>query len=151
MRHFRSTQGSARPCLVWCVPIRAFKDNFLRVLDRTPAWHHLDAPCTFRASIQGERLPGVPVHLQDQALFDAVDAMRRHIQSAITNTHVKVKVFTRFDGAKRHSVRAEKKQRMAAEGRKEHTAQEHKALRPTLGRWVAESPTVIRQRDGWCR
>ncbi len=46
-------------------------------------------------------------------------------------------------------LRAEK-QRMAAEGRKERTAQEHKALRPTPGRWVAESPTVIRKRDGWC-
>ncbi len=46
-------------------------------------------------------------------------------------------------------LRAEQKQRMAAEGRKERTAQEHKALRPTPGHWVAESPTAIRKRGGW--
>ena len=47
------------------------------------------------------------------------------------------------------TIRAEQKQRMAAEGRKERTNQERQDLRPTPGRWVAQSPTVIQKRDGW--
>ncbi len=78
------------------------KDRFLGMLGRTTAWHHLDDLRTFRTATKGERLDGVPAHLQDQALLDAVDTMRRHVQSAVVGTHVKAKVFTRFDGAKRH-------------------------------------------------
>lgn len=78
------------------------KDRFLGMLGRTTAWHHLDDLRTFRTATKGERLDGVPAHLQDQALLDAVDTMRRHVQSAVVGTHVKAKVFTRFDGAQRH-------------------------------------------------
>ncbi len=72
------------------------------MLGRTASWHRLNNPRTFRATMKEERLGAVPVQLQDQALFDAVDTMRRHIQSTVANTHVKAKVFTRFDGAQRH-------------------------------------------------
>jgi len=78
------------------------KDGFLRMLGRTAAWHHLDDPRGLRAATKEERQRGVPAHLQDQALFDAVDTMRRYIEGGIASTHVKAKVFARFGGAKRH-------------------------------------------------
>ena len=78
------------------------KDLFLRMLGRTVAWHHLDDPRALRASTKGKRPDAVPAHLHDQALFDAVDTLHRPIQSAIANTHLKVKLFARFDGARRH-------------------------------------------------
>ena len=78
------------------------KDLFLRMLGRTVAWHHLDDPRALGASTKGKRPDGVPAHLHDQALFDAVDTLHRPIQSAIANTHLKVKLFARFDGARRH-------------------------------------------------
>ncbi len=45
---------------------------------------------------------GVPVHLQDQAIKDAVLAMRRWINSAIARTHLKQRIFARFDREQRH-------------------------------------------------
>ena len=78
------------------------KDLFLRMLGRTVAWHHLDDPRALGASTKGKRPDGVPAHLHDQALFDAVDTLHRPIQSAIANTHLKVKLFARFDGARWH-------------------------------------------------
>ncbi|MBE3557458.1 MAG: hypothetical protein IMW91_10450, partial [Firmicutes bacterium] len=38
----------------------------------------------------------LPVHLHDQALFDAVGTMQRYIASAITHSHLKGKLFSRF-------------------------------------------------------
>ena len=78
------------------------KDGFLRMIGRTSAWCHLDDPRRLRAATKAARLDSVPAHLQDQALFDAVDTMRRHIAAAVANTHVKAKLFARFEGAKRH-------------------------------------------------
>jgi hypothetical protein len=71
------------------------KDGLLRMLGRTPAWHHLDDPRGLRAATKEERQRGVPAHLQDQALFDAVDTMRRHIEGGIASIQVKAKVFFR--------------------------------------------------------
>ena len=80
------------------------KDGFLRVLHPTSAWHQLDHPRTFRAAAKRERLDGVPAHIQDQAMFEVVHTMRRCVQSAVANTHVKAKVFARFGAAKRHDA-----------------------------------------------
>ena len=45
--------------------------------------------------------------------------------------------------------RAEQNRRMAAEGRTARTEAERRALRPAPGVWVAQSPTLIRKREGW--
>jgi len=78
------------------------KDSLLRMRGRTSAWHHLDDPRVLRTAAKDQPLEGVSVHLQDQALWDVVDTMRRRTQSAIANTHLRAKGFMQFDGAKRH-------------------------------------------------
>jgi len=78
------------------------EDGFLRMLGRTAAWHYLDDPRALRTATKGQRFDGVPAHLHDQAPFDAVHTMGRHIEAGVASTHAKAKVFTRFDGVKRH-------------------------------------------------
>ena len=53
------------------------KDSFLRMLGKTSAWHQLDDARALRATTKDTRRDRVPDHLQDQALFDAADTMRR--------------------------------------------------------------------------
>ncbi len=95
-------RGKRRALLDLTLVYTRVKDGFLRMLGRTVAWHHLDDPRGLRAATKGMRLDGVPAHLQDQALFDAVEALRRHIEAAVANTHLKAKLFARFEGVKRH-------------------------------------------------
>ena len=45
--------------------------------------------------------------------------------------------------------RADQRRRMAAEGRERRTEAERQALRPAPGVWVGQSPTLVRQREGW--
>ena len=95
-------RGKRRTLLDLVLAYTQVKDGFLRMLGRTSAWCHLDDPRALRAATKGERLDGVPAHLHDQALFDAVDTLRRHSQGAIANTHLKAKLFARFEGERRH-------------------------------------------------
>ena len=44
----------------------------------------------------------LPVHLYDRALFDAADTMKRWIEAAITQAHLKGKIARAFSGAQRH-------------------------------------------------
>ena len=76
------------------------KDRTLVLLGRAVNWHFLDDKRSLRTAMKGTT--SLPVHLHDQAIFDAVDTMKRHIEAAKAHTHVRAKVFTRFDGAKRH-------------------------------------------------
>jgi len=73
----------------------------LTVLGRTKAWEYLDKPKAFRNAMKARHLPGIPVHLQDQAALDAVDTMRRHVESCLARTHANARIFRRFDGIKR--------------------------------------------------
>lgn len=56
----------------------------LQTLGRTSAWHHVDNAHAFRDEAKSLYRPDVPVHLQDQALCDAVETMRRFIEAGIT-------------------------------------------------------------------
>ncbi len=47
------------------------------------------------------------------------------------------------------ALRTEQNQRMAAEGRTKRTDTEKRALQPTPGVWVAQSPTLLHKPDGW--
>ncbi len=78
------------------------KDGFLRRLGRTRAWRDLDDSRALRAATKAGRPADVPVHLHDHALLDAVDTMRRHILGAIADTHLRAKLFRRFEGEQRH-------------------------------------------------
>ena len=45
--------------------------------------------------------PDVSVHLQDQAVFDAADTMKRFIEASIASSHMRGKVFARYQGPQR--------------------------------------------------
>jgi len=77
------------------------KSLALTALGRTKAWEYLDKPKAFRNAMKSRHLPDVPVHLQDQAVLDAADTMRRYVESCLTRTHAKARIFRRFDGTKR--------------------------------------------------
>lgn len=79
------------------------KDHALVLLGRAVNWHFLDSKRNLRTALKGSA-SALPVHLHDQAIFDAVETMRRYIEAAKAQTHVKAKVFERFDGAKRHDA-----------------------------------------------
>lgn len=78
------------------------KDSFLCMLGRTNAWHHLDDPRALRHTTRAARRDDVPAHLQDQALFDAVDTLRRFIEAGVAAVHLRAKLFQRFDREQRH-------------------------------------------------
>ena len=78
------------------------KDSVLRLLGRMGAWHHLDDPRALRAETKTNRRKGMPAHMQDQARFDAVDTMRRFVEAGIAATHIRGKLFQRFEKEKRH-------------------------------------------------
>ncbi len=75
------------------------KDEFLRHLGKTAAWHYLDNTRKCRDAFKSHK--GIPVHLRDQALFDAVGTLVRFIEYCLAATHIKARVFKQFDGAKR--------------------------------------------------
>jgi len=77
------------------------KSLALTVLGRTKAWEYLDKPKAFRNAMKTRHLPGIPVHLQDQAALDAVATMRRYVESCLALTHAKARIFKQFDGIKR--------------------------------------------------
>ncbi len=78
------------------------KDLVLRSLTRIREWHYLDGRWqVFRDAIKPRYREGVPVHLQDQAVKDAVLTMRKWIDSTIARLHLKKKVFVHFKGAQR--------------------------------------------------
>lgn len=77
------------------------KSLALTLLGRTKAWDYLDKPKAFRDALKLQHIPGVPVHLQDQAAFDAIDTMRRYVESCLARTHAKARIFQQFDGIKR--------------------------------------------------
>jgi len=94
-------RGKRRARLDLMLAYTRITDSWLRMRGRTSAWHRLDDPRVRRTAAKDRRREGVPVQLQDQALWDAVDTMRRHLQSAMANTHLRAKVFVQLDGAKR--------------------------------------------------
>ena len=47
------------------------------------------------------------------------------------------------------ALRAEQNRRLAAQGRRGRTEAEKRALQPTPGLWVAQSPTLVQKPDGW--
>ena len=47
------------------------------------------------------------------------------------------------------TARRRQQTQMAAEGRRERTSDERRALVPTPGVWVAQSPTLVRKRNSW--
>ncbi|MCY0897484.1 MAG: zinc ribbon domain-containing protein [Firmicutes bacterium] len=77
------------------------KDLALSSLGRVTSWDYLDNPRALRDAMKSRYTPGVPVHLQDQAVFDAVATMRRFVDSCLARAHAKGRVFQRFDGVKR--------------------------------------------------
>ena len=77
------------------------KDLALRSLARTKEWHHLDGRWqAFRDAMKPHYRDGVPVHLQDQAVKDAVETMRKWIESTIARLHLKKRIFVRFANEK---------------------------------------------------
>ena len=77
------------------------KGTYLRVLARAVRWHYLDAPNAFRNAMKSQYRPDVSVHLQDQAVFDAADTMKRFIEASIASSHMRGKVFARYQGPQR--------------------------------------------------
>jgi putative transposase len=77
------------------------KDRALSSLGRVTSWDYLDNPRALRDALKPRYTPGVPVHLQDQAVFDAVATMRRFVDSSLARAHAKGRVFQRFDGVQR--------------------------------------------------
>ena len=98
----RLNRGKWRELLALVHAFVGMKDTFLRILGRTSAWHHLDQPKAFRNEAKKLYRPGIPVHLQDQALFDAVETMRRFIEAGIAAVQLRAKIFARYSGEKRH-------------------------------------------------
>ena len=79
------------------------KDIALRRLARTREWDFLDGTWhDFRDEMKAHYRKGVPVHLQDQAVKDAVQTMRRWIDAAIEHAHLRRRIFVRFAGEQRH-------------------------------------------------
>ena len=95
-------RGKRRTLLDLVLAYANVKDSFLRLLGRTGAWHHLDKPRALRAETKTNRRKGMPAHLQDQARFDAVDTIRRFVEAGIAATHVRSKLYHRFEKEKRH-------------------------------------------------
>ncbi len=80
------------------------KDRFLILLAPSTMWVYLDNKRSFRDYAKQEGLypKDVHVHLVDQAAFDAVDTWIRHIESVITISEIKAKIWRRFQGIQRH-------------------------------------------------
>ena len=80
------------------------KDAFLRELARTSRWEDLDAPRTFRNRDKKTQVNfwKLPIHLYDRALFDAVDTMKRWIQSGLATARIKAKLMSKLEDAQRH-------------------------------------------------
>ncbi len=97
-------QGKWRELLALVHAFADMKDTFLRILGRTSAWRHLDKPKAFRNKVKKLYRSDIPVHLQDQAVFDAVETMRRFIEAGIASVHLRAKVFVRYQDSdkKRH-------------------------------------------------
>lgn len=79
------------------------KDAFLRALAQTGRWADLDSFRAFRNRDKTMRVNfwKLPVHLYDRALADAVDTMKRWILAAVTQAHIKGKLFRTFEGPQR--------------------------------------------------
>ncbi len=79
------------------------KDRFLSQLHSRAMWRHLDDKRGFREAMKatGNYPNGVNVHLVDQAAFDAVDTMVRHIESVIAGANVKAKIWRHYQGFER--------------------------------------------------
>ena len=75
------------------------KDRFLLQLHSRLMWRHLDDKRGFRDGMKaaGNYPKGINVHLSDQAAFDAVDTMVRHIESVIARANVKAKISKRYE------------------------------------------------------
>lgn len=69
------------------------KSLALTILGRTQAWDYLDTPNAFRDAMKSRYIPGVPVHLQDQAAFDAVATMGRYLESGARPVFMPKRVF----------------------------------------------------------
>ena len=95
-------RGKRRTLLDLVLAYANVKDSFQRLLGRTGAWPHLDKPRALRAETKPTRRKGMPAHLQDQARFDAVDTIRRFVEAGIAATHVRSKLYHRFEKEKRH-------------------------------------------------
>ena len=95
-------RGKIRLLLVLLNAFAEMKDSVLRILGRSVAWDNLDHPKKFRDSLKSSYKPGNPVHLLDQAVFDAVDTLRRFIEAGLTSNHIKARIFVHFSEAKRH-------------------------------------------------
>lgn len=65
------------------------KDQALSVLVSTVSWDYLDKPRALREAMKPQYTSGIPVHLQDQAVFDAVDTGRRFVDSCLARTHAR--------------------------------------------------------------
>ena len=79
------------------------KDLALRRLARTGAWDFLDGTWhDFRDEMKAHYRKGVPVHLLDQAVKDAVETTRKWIDAAIASAHIRQRIFVRFAGEQRH-------------------------------------------------
>jgi putative transposase len=76
------------------------KHGFLRRLGHTAAWHYLDSAKKYRDACKHFYRQDVPVHLQDQAVFDAVATMVTFIESCLAVTHIKARIVRQFDGVK---------------------------------------------------
>jgi putative transposase len=115
------------------------KDQALLILGRTAAWHYLDHRRALRDALKPRYLPDVPVHLQDQAVFDAVDTMRRFVESGLARAHAKARVFRHFEGTQqRYAFWLLKRYgRIGAVLRGEAPAPEHFTILPAERREVA--------------
>ena len=81
------------------------KGRFITELRSPALWHHLDNKRQFRDWAKGRRLypPGVPVHLVDQAAFEATEICARHIESVLAGDQIKARIRRRLeDEAERH-------------------------------------------------
>jgi putative transposase len=81
------------------------KRSFITALRSPSMWHHLDNKRGFRdwAKAQGLYPPQTPVHLVDQAAFEATEICARYIESVLARAQVKARIRRRFtDEAERH-------------------------------------------------
>ena len=90
-------RGKTRLLLVLLNAFAEMKDSVLRILGRSVAWDNLDHPKKFRDSLKSSYKPGNPVHLLDQAVFDAVDTLRRFIEAGLTSNHIKTRIFVQLE------------------------------------------------------
>lgn len=94
-------RGKRRQLLCLIERYAAVKARFLLLLGDTTTWAYLDRQENLREATKAQRDPRIPVHLHDQAVFDAVHTMRRHIDAALKNGHVRRRLFLRWDGDQR--------------------------------------------------